>query len=317
MRSGVHPHLALVPDLVPGAGPGLTGPFTPTTAAAAGVGRAALERAVREGELVRLLRGVYLEARRPCPPEVRVAAAGLVVGARQVVVGRTAAWLHGADPAALLDERDGGVVPIEVHARTAGGASRRFRAGEVVRLGTVRCTSAVRTATDLGRRADEEAAQAALDGLLRCGALDHARLVLAANAAADLPGADRLRELAARADGRADGATETVLRMRWLASRLPTPAPGLVVAGRRLSLALPTHRFAAVLDGSLDEDGLVALAVRGWRVLVLDPQRVRSGEARFLVAHLEREFHQHLLRQTGLPERALGSSDGSAPRLAH
>lgn len=286
--------------LAPEPEPVLAGPFTPSTAAAVGIGRSALDRLVREGQVLRLLRGVYLDPSQPCTQEVRTAAVALVVGARQVVVGRTAAWLHGASREALV-EGDGpaAVLPTEVHARTRTGESRRFRTGEVVEIGGVRCTSAVRTATDLGRRPGAEVAQAALDGLLRSGALGHRELMVAAETSAGLPGSVQLRELAARGDGRADGAAETVLRMRWLAARLPTPSPALVVAGRRLALGLPTHRFGAVLAGRGEEDGRGDLVASGWQVLVLDARRVLASDARYLVAHLEREFHQHLLTQTG------------------
>ena len=286
--------------LAPAPVPLLPGPFTPTEAAAAGLGRAALDRAVRRGSVVRLLRGVYLEASQPCTPDVRAAAVALAVGARQVVVGRTAAWLLGASAAALVDPTDPAeVLPTEVHARSRDTTRRRFRPGEVVTLGGVRCTSAVRTATDLGRRPGEEVALAALEGLLRAGALRHRELMWAVESCADLPGAAQLRELAARSDGRADGAAESVLRMRWLQARLPTPCVAFPVAGRRLALALPTHRFGAVLAGRLEPADRGALAARGWRVLLLDPHRVLASEPEHLVTHLEREFHQHLLSQVG------------------
>lgn len=285
-------HLAPEPE------PALPGPFTPAMAAASGISRAELDRLVRDGRVQRLLRGVYLDATRPCPPEVRAAAVALATGPRQVVVGRTAAWLFGAPREALV-EHPSALLPIEVHARTRTSGSRRFRGGEVVAIGGLRCTSLLRTATDLGRRPGEEVAQAALDGMLRGTGLDHGALMQAAQSCAGQPGAVQLRELAARSDGRADGAAESVLRMRWLAARLPTPSPGLVVAGHRLALALPTHRFGAVLAGRLDEDDRATFEARGWQVLVLDGARVMRTESRFVTAHLERTFHQHLLTQVG------------------
>lgn len=276
----------------------LPGPFTPAAAAGVGISRSALERLVRNGRVVRLLRGVYLDASVPCSPQVRSEAVALVVGGRQVVVGRTAAWLHGAPYEALVDRADG-LLPIEVHAKANDNRSRRFRAGEVVEVGGVRCTSPVRTATDLGRGPGEETALAALDGLLRGGSLSHRELILAAEGCAGMPGAVQLREVAARADGRADGAAESVLRLRWHAARLPTPAPGFAVDGVRFALALPTHRYGAIIHGRIDEADRIRMHAAGWRVLVLDGTRVLSYEPRYLVAHLEREFHQHLLGEVG------------------
>jgi hypothetical protein len=114
-------------------------------------------------------------------------------------------------------------------------------------------------------------------------------------------GVVQLRELAALADGRADGAAESVLRLRWLDGRLPTPAPGLVVRTRggslRLALGLEVHRFGVVLAGRLSDPELAGLSLLGWRVVVVPPERVLRSDPAFLVGHLEREFHQHLLEQ--------------------
>src|SRR5690348_5319866 len=71
-------------------------PFTAAMAARAGLGRAVLDRLHRSGRVRRLLRGVYVDATVPLSVAVRARALRLVVG-EQVVVGTTAAWLHGVD----------------------------------------------------------------------------------------------------------------------------------------------------------------------------------------------------------------------------
>lgn len=282
----------------------LGAPFTPVMAVRAGIGRSVLDRLHREGRLRRLLRGVYLDAAAPVTRDVRASALALVIGPHQVVVGATAAWLHGIE---VLRHDPEAPVPVEVRGR------RRPRRGErplpyadrdLTSVGGVRCTTPLRTALDLGRELPPEGALVALDALLALGAFSHTALM------AELPrftrqrGAGQLRELAAVADARAADATESVLRLRWLGARLPTPTPGLTVprpggGAVRLALGLAVHQFGAVLAGRSAEMDLLALSGQGWRVVSLDPARVVRGDPAFLVGHLEREFHLHLLRQVG------------------
>jgi hypothetical protein len=285
-------------------------PFTPAMAARAGIGRAVLDRLHREGRLRRLLRGVYVDATVPGSLALRARALGLVTGSQQIVVGRTAAWLHGVDlrvgprVGSPRDQRET-PVPVEV----VGGSRRpggrlRFSDHDLMTVEGLRCTTPLRTALDLGRHLTPDRAIVALDGLLRLGGFPHTALM------AELPrfggqhGVTQLRELAALADARADCAAESVLRLRWLHGRLPTPTPGVVVAGARsmparLSLGLETHRFGAVLTGRLGDEDRAALAGRGWRVLVLGPDRMLASDPGLVTGHLEREFHLHLLAQVG------------------
>jgi len=278
-------------------------PFTRAMAARAGLDRVALDRLHREGRVRRLLRGVYLDATVPCSRAVRAEAVGLVVGPRQVVVGVTAAWLHGAD----LD-RTAGPVPVEVHGR---GRVPRYAARPVVYsprdlelVGPVRVTTPLRTALDLGRHLAPDRAITALDALLGLGAFSHTALMAELPRFAGQAGIRQLRELAAVADARADGPAESVLRLRWLAGRLPTPAPGWSLRGAgsarvRLALGLDTHRFGAALTGRLSDADLLAVSGQGWRIVVLDSSRVLHSAPEFVVGHLEREFHRHLLEQVG------------------
>jgi hypothetical protein len=162
----------------------------------------------------------------------------------------------------------------------------------------------LRTALDLGRELPPEGALAALDGLLALGVFSHTALMAEAPRFGGQRGVGQLRELAALADARAADPTESVLRLRWLRGRLPTPSPALQVrrpdGGRvRLSLGLTVHQFGAVLAGRVSDTDLVALSTQGWRVVVLAPDRVLRGDPAFLVGHLEREFHLHLLHQVG------------------
>jgi hypothetical protein len=275
-------------------------PFTPAMAARAGIGRAVLERLLREGRVRRLLRGVYLDATAPLSTSVRARAVALVVGHGQVVVGTTAAWLHGVDL-----PRPEPVAPLELHGRGRHSTrSARYAGPDLQTVEGVRCTTPLRTALDLGRRLAPDRALAALDGLLGLGVFPHTALMAEVPRFGGQPGIAQLRELAALADSRARGAAESVLRLRWLGGRLPTPTPGLLVPGPagggvRLALGLEVHRFGAVLTGQLRDAETAAVSALGWRVVVLGEERVLRSDPAFLVGHLEREFHRHLLEQVG------------------
>ncbi|MFL6158768.1 MAG: type IV toxin-antitoxin system AbiEi family antitoxin domain-containing protein [Marmoricola sp.] len=276
---------------------GLLGePFTPAMAARHGLGRAGLERLLREGRVVRLVRGVYLDARVPTTALLRARSLALVVGHRQVVVETTAAWVHGAAPLRL---RPDAPIPLDVQGRRARPQPRiPLLPAEVTVLGGVRCTAPVRTALDVARHLAPERALPMLDAMIRAGALTHTELIAASAARPAYAGTAQVRELTAMADGRAADVAESVLRLRWYEARLPTPAPGLLVVGQRLALALPLHRFGVVL-GRVSDDILTRTAAAGWRVVVLDAQRVRVSDPAVLIGHLEREFHQHLLSAAG------------------
>jgi len=246
----------------------------------------------------RLLRGVYLDATVPVTRPVRARALALVVGSQHVVVGLTAAWLHGVE---LPSSDPHAPLAVEVRGRgaRAGGRPARDAGHDLESIEGVRTTTALRTALDLGRQLAPERAIAALDGLLGFGAFPHTALMAELPRFAGQQGIGQLRELAALADGRAQGAPESVLRLHWLRGRLPTPTPGLRVHGVRLALALDTHRFAAVIAGQQSDTELATLSARSWRVVLLGAERVLHGDPIYLVEHLEREFHLHLLEQVG------------------
>lgn len=273
----------------------LGAPFTPAMAARVGVGRAALERCVRDGQVIRLVRGVYVDADASLTPIMRARALALVVSRRHIVVDRTAAWVYGAPG---LTSGIGRPIPLDVYGRKQyPGEPVPVLAHEITLLGGVRCTSPLRTALDVGRHLAPERALALLDAMIGAGALSHADLITGAASAAGLPGIAQARELAAMADGRSMNIAESVLRLHWLGAQLPTPAPGWKVAGVRLALALPVHRFAVVLSNAVSATDRDAVRQQGWTVVALEESRVRSSDPASAAGHLEREFHLHLLSQ--------------------
>lgn len=273
----------------------LTEPFTPAMAARVGLGRASLDRLVRDGQVIRLVRGVYVDAAVDLVSMTRARALALVLGRRHLVVDRTAAWVHGGPD---LRTEASAPIPLDIYARRSyPGGAVPVRPDEVRLVGGVRCTSPVRTALDIARHLAPERALPLLDGLIRARALTHGELIGAAATAADLPGIEQARELAAIADSRARSICESVLRMHWLGANLPTPTPGWEVSGVRVALALPVHRFAVVLSGETSPEQRKAVRGAGWTLLVLDELRVRRSDPASVAGHLEREFHSHLLEQ--------------------
>lgn len=274
----------------------LDGPFTPAMARAAGVSRWALGRMLEEGRVRRLLRGVYVAATLAETTDLRARAAGLLLPADAVVVDRTAAWVHGVD---VPRPRPHLLPPVEAVTRhSRGRAGRRLGARDVSAVGGVRVTTPLRTATDLGRRLPPAHALGVVDAFLRLGLCTHRELL------AELPrfgrhaGAVQLRHVVALADARAHDPAESALRFHWYSARMPTPVPGLVVAGvaLRLALGLPTQRFGVVV-GAADPAAVEVAEALGWRVVTVGRERVLHDEPDALRRHLEGEYLGQLLRE--------------------
>src|SRR5947208_545142 len=117
-----------------------------------------------------VLRGVWVAADVPDSRQLRLEAAALVLPRRAVVWGPTAAWLWGAT---TLRQDD-----LDVYVVCPNGSRVRSRAGlkvvqgtlptaDVVTWGTVRVTSACRTAYDCLSRLQR------VDGLVIVDALTH------------------------------------------------------------------------------------------------------------------------------------------------
>ncbi len=285
------------PSLLP-----LDAPFTNAMARRAGLGRAAVQRMLLAGTCRRLLRGVYVATDVPDSEGIRAAAVSLALRSGAVAVDRTAAWVHGAQ---LPPDVMGSPVPLEVvsTARRGAATARRLDPRDLSRTGSLCLTTRLRTALDLGRLLRPDRALGALDLLLASGEFTQTELLAEVPRFAGLPGAGQLRALAAQADARATGSAESSLRLHWNGAQLPTPVPGMVVCagGRlvRLSLAVPSHQFGAALADQVCAADLVVLQGAGWRVVVLSEERVLHSDPAAWVQHLEREFHQQLLGQSG------------------
>lgn len=290
----LHPSHALLPaDL----------PFTRAIARTVGIERPALERMLREGTVVRLLRGVYAAGTAPDTIALRANAVSLAAGRESIAVDRTAAWVHGVD---LTGLPPGEPRPLEVLSpgrspHGALGSGRQLAGRDVSRIEGLRLTTPLRTALDLGRLLSPGLAIAAMDRLLAGGTFTHAQLLAEIPRLAGHRGVGQLRTLAVQVDARSSCLAESILRLRWHEASLPTATPGMQVCARgrlvRVSLGVERRQFGAVLAGQLSIDDLAALQGAGWWVVVLSGERLRAGDPEVWTKHLEREFHQHLLAQ--------------------
>jgi hypothetical protein len=237
-------------------------PFTTAEAVAAGVTRQTLALLVKEGLLRRVLRGVYAVAQLPDGIRPRAQALALVTPPDAAVTDWTACWLH---TGVLPPGEHLHVPPISIF-RSAGkgrirnalcdSGERAFVQGDVTSVDGVAVTTPLRTAYDLGRRAPRDWAIAALDALLRLGRFDRMQLLDGVERFRRQRGVVQLRELAPRADGRAESPGESVLRLRWTdLVTLPQPEPQVEILlpdGRviyRIDLGVEDLFFGVEYDG--------------------------------------------------------------------
>jgi very-short-patch-repair endonuclease len=267
-------------------------PFTTGEAQAAGVGPGVLRRLCLQGQLRRVLRGVYVDGSSRDDLLTRSTALSLVVPEHAVVTDETAGWLHGADvlpPGGHLVLPPIKVFRLPGHTRVrrpeVHGGERTLVARDLQTVHGVLVTTPLRTALDLGRLTPRDRAIACLDSLMRVGGFDGSDL------ARELPrfrghrGVVQLRALAPHADPRAESPGESVLRLRWLDAGLPAPTLQVPIRDDhgferyRGDLGLPALRFLAEYDGrdfhtspasrAYDDQRRDWMRAGGWVVVVL------------------------------------------------
>jgi hypothetical protein len=236
-------------------------PFTWQQAERCGVHRRVLAVLIDSGLVRRVLQGVYAASQCPDSVLIRSQALHLLLSPSAVICDQTAAWLHGI--AILKRGSHLAAPPLDVCKvvdsrvnRPGIAGKRRFTLlpGDIQELHGLRVTTPLRTALDLGRRLWRYDAIAALDGALRIG-VDHAELLDEVPRFKGERGVVQLRQLAPKADGRAQTAGESALRLRWDEAGLPKPEPQFEIRDEcgvliyQLDVPLPELRFAAEYDG--------------------------------------------------------------------
>lgn len=269
----------------------LEAPFTWPTARDHGLSRKQLTALVREGDVRRVLRNVYVGAHVPDTVESRVAAARLVISPWSVICDRTAAWLWGVD---TFDYRELEILPpiesfvLRGHSRPrrigVNGGVRDLRSRDVVDLGGLAVTSPLRTALDLACKLRRRDALAALDGFMRLHGITQDEMRRELVRYFRRRGVVQARALVQHADPRAESPGESWTRMEMLDRGLPTP--GLQhwvevdgVPTFRLDMAYEKHRVAIEYDGREFHEGTERreadrrrrdwLSRHGWTVVVV------------------------------------------------
>ncbi len=268
-----------------------TTPFTAPMAHALGISRKRLDRLVRERDVRRVLRGVYVRADVPDTIHVRAAAASLVLSPFAVACDRTAAWLLGID---TLEYRELEILPpleayaLRDHSRPrrngCAGGTRDLRPQDVCEVGGVRLTTPLRTALDLACNLRRSAALAALDWFMRAYGLTTRQLERELVRYFRRRGVVQARELVPLADPAAESPGESWTRIEIVDRGLPVPQLQwwVVDGGRRLfrlDLAYPKHKVAIEYDGrefhadderrEHDRRRRTWLREHGWTVIVV------------------------------------------------
>lgn len=249
----------------------------------------------REPALIRVSRGAYVAALDAETLVERVRAVAAVAGSDQVVVDRTAAWLHGIDTFALAEQE---VLPPMEFCAPPGrarvmrpevrGRNRTLHPSELMDVQGLAVTTPMRTALDLGCHLRRREAMAALDGFARLHNVQGSDLRAMVNNFRGRRGVVQLRELSDYVDGRAESPRESWMRLALLDAGLPKPEPQVWVnvgdePTYRLDLAYRLARVAVEYDGHeahstvlqrvRDERRRRHLRALGWRLVV-----VRSGD---------------------------------------
>jgi hypothetical protein len=276
-----------------------TTPFTPADLRGQGVSRKALDEAVRNGDVRRVVRGAYLRSDVPDTIETRVRAAKLVISDQAIVCDRTAAWIHGVDVFAWHEHEV--LPPLETFvlrhyepARLLGvsGGTRDLVPDDVMCLDGLWVTTPLRTAVDLACKLSPRDGLAALDTFMRefCLSRDDMRRLLVRYFRRR--GVRRARPLVAMADPRSESAGESWVRYEIVSRGITTPQPQWWVEidgvpTYRLDLAYPKHRIAVEYDGQEhhsdakdrehDEKRRAWLRQHGWIVIVVDRDRLTAA----------------------------------------
>lgn len=215
----------------------------------------------------------------------RAQAAWLASGRRAVLVGQSAAVLHGSRwvPDEAPAERLGN------HNRRSSGLivhSGRVPEDEIGQIGEIRCTTVERTAYDVGRRLPFVSGLMRVDALLNATGKTAAGVVEVAERYPGARGIRRLRGILHMADGGAESPQETRTRLVLVCGGLPRPQTQIEVGSRRIDLGWREFKVGVEYDGMQhwqdpaqhggDIDRLEYFDDMGWRIVRVVAQHLRS-----------------------------------------
>lgn len=242
---------------------------------------------------VKLHRNVYVPRDVELTALDRAEAAWLWSNRAATLVGNSAAallgtkWLSAGEPAELGRIRHPSPRGIVVR-------SGAIAADEMRLIGEMRCTTAARTAFDLGRRLPLEQAVIRIDALSNATRLPVEDVHAVAARYPGARGVRGLRRALALVNGGAESPQETRLRLALVRAGLPQPQTQIpVVAGRtvrRIDMGWTewrvgveydgAHHFTNADDYANDIDRLEFLARCGWSIVRVSARQLREERAR-------------------------------------
>ncbi|HSE55724.1 MAG TPA: hypothetical protein VLB03_08315 [Nocardioidaceae bacterium] len=209
-----------------------------------GMNRSQIERAVADGQLQRVLRGIYAPGDVTLSTRVRAKAITLASPPGIVVVRRTAAWLRGIDvmPPGVQGNQmplEIAVAPHETPPRRSGlrGFRTSLPPSDLVVIDGVATTTDLRTAIDCGRFLPRLEAVAAVDAFLHAGRVDRDALWARAALLAGLRNSALLRDVVEVSDAGGASAGESWTRVRIVDAGLPRPQTQIAVGAQRAGWA--------------------------------------------------------------------------------
>ena len=206
------------------------GLFSIQQARDAGIGRAELERGLRNGRWERAARGILVTAGRAARPGDDLVLASLKAGPGAVVGFESAAQVHGWD---LLHEPK--VPRLIVGPDGHGGYRTALEDSEVMLAGPVVISTPVRTALDISCDVAGEDAVVAIDSAMRSKTVSISELSEAFDASLRR-GIRKGRSVLSQCDPLSGSVPETQARLLFARAGLPAPVSqlGVLIDGKRM-----------------------------------------------------------------------------------
>jgi hypothetical protein len=204
---------------------------------------------LRSAAWVRVQHDIYADARLDRDHRLACEATSLWLPTGAAIAGPSAAYLYGVEHAAAFDDDVHVIVapPRRVMSRRGVCVHHTpFEAHEVASIGGTPRTTPLRTAWDVACWRPLVPAVTVIDGLLRLGIVDRDRLMDLAHSRAGRRWARRAARAFDLADGRAQSAPESQLRVRLVLAGLPRPVPKILSRFRKALCCIRTWRGPSI-----------------------------------------------------------------------
>jgi hypothetical protein len=265
-------------------------PFLYRDHTALGLSRTEFRHAVADGDVVRTIDRVYVDARADDTRELRIASARLAVPAHAVVCDETAAWVWGVDAHRPGDRHrfdPRWVVPHgQSRSRLTGVDCRQalMDDSDVDEVGQLRVTTPIRTTSDLLRKQWRPYALASADAMAHAGLIRPMDVREYLTALKGYRGIRQARVLARYIEPKAASPGESWTRLRLIDAGFPTPKAQLEVTDaegltRYLDLAYRRRKIGVEYDGrefhtgdpdlEHDEERRRLIGAVGYRIIVV------------------------------------------------